>query len=122
MTSLRSDKFGISDIDNLNTRLKLKSIRRVFREAGKFEKAHKKFGLHLWYELNFDKALAAENLVKEYKAMPQFDVVEARQPYSRIEPVQEESHTQSSITSPVNDPLFSQQWHFMVIIGVFYDA
>lgn len=112
-TRIPSNKFGIPEIDKVSTELGIRNIRRIFRESGNFERAHKRFGLHLWYELEFAAGTSVMNLLKKYKELPQFEIVESRQSYNRIEPVASSlQHIKTTITNPVNDPLFNQQWHY----------
>lgn len=113
LANVSPNKLGIDEIDNLNSTFGVKRVKRVFREAGKYEKAHRKFGLHLWYELEMDNNIPLANIIKKYKELPHFEVVESRLTYHRIDPVVAEGkQSPKTITGPVNDPLFSQQWHY----------
>jgi hypothetical protein len=113
-SSLGYGQFGIHDIDEVSSSLGVRTIKRHFREAGKFEKAHQRFGLHLWYEIVFDKKTPVASALNAYRNLSHFDVVEEMQRYQAIEPVDQKSVQQSSsaLTGPTNDPLFVQQWHY----------
>jgi subtilisin family serine protease len=113
--SLQNGKFGLADADVVSSQIGVKSIKRVFREAGKFEKAHRQFGLHLWYEITFDKNIAVATALRSYGKLPEFDVVESVRPYYAVEPVDvkvQSSPSQNSLAGPTNDPQFGQQWHY----------
>lgn len=113
--ALPNGKFGLSEADIVSGQIGVKSIKRVFREAGKFEKAHRQFGLHLWYEITFDKNTSVSTALKSYGNLPQFDIVESVKPYYAVEPVNvkvQSSPVQSSLSGPTNDPQFNLQWHY----------
>src|SRR5688500_4391630 len=49
--SLQGDVLtGIESLDQVHKQFKVKRFVRLFRDAGKFEAKHRKYGLHLWYE------------------------------------------------------------------------
>jgi hypothetical protein len=58
---------GITSLDNVNRRFKASGIKRVFRKVGKFEAKHRRYGLHLWYEIQLDKAAPVLEALAAYK-------------------------------------------------------
>src|SRR3954462_2703495 len=53
-------KTGLSGFDALSQKHKAYSMKRVFPYSPKKEEAHKRHGLHLWYELTIDPGVDVE--------------------------------------------------------------
>jgi len=108
---------GIGSIDAANTKHKVSNLRRVFPPAGKFEAKHRKYGLHLWYEVVMDKNVSVQEALNTYRGIS--DVKKA-------EPVYEKAmiagggklegprvvKAPAAVVSGTNDPMFGQQWHY----------
>jgi len=47
---------GIESVDRISEKYKASNMKRVFPHAGKFEAKHRKYGLHLWYEVTIEGA------------------------------------------------------------------
>jgi len=111
-----NNKIGISKIDLLGEQVGITSIKRIYREAGIFEKAHQQFGLHLWYEIKFDESKSMADVIRQYSALGHFQFVEPCLKYELVKPLQNSKGTppkiNSVLTDPTNDPLFFQQWHY----------
>ncbi|MFN3840061.1 MAG: S8 family serine peptidase, partial [Cyclobacteriaceae bacterium] len=106
-------KSGISEVDAVFESIDVKSVKRIFREAGKFEKAHRAFGLHLWYEIEVSRELPAGMVVHQLKGVNHFDIVEPAREYRLTEPLLEKPFpVQHILTEPPNDPRFPEQWHY----------
>lgn len=113
---------GIQSLDKVNLKVKAKAIRRVFREAGKFEAKHRRYGLHLWYEIQIDKATDVLNALKEYKGISQ--VVISEPIYAKaivgsdnpnFGPVVYNKNSLPAnnwLEGGANDPLIPAQWHY----------
>src|SRR5687768_6527955 len=43
-------RVGRPSFDGVSKKFRTNNLRRVFRDGGKFEVKHRKYGLHLWYE------------------------------------------------------------------------
>src|SRR5690349_15782933 len=67
---------GIKSLDLVNARYKASAIKRVFRESGKFEARHRRYGLHLWYEIEIDKAAPVLAALEAYKGIQSVEKVE----------------------------------------------
>ncbi len=88
----------------------LPRARRVFRPAGKFEKRHRKYGLHLWYE----------SVIDESDAVADAAVATLRKRSSEVEKVQIRPRARlhgfgadGTATAP-NDQFWSYQTSFQV--------
>lgn len=106
---------GIAEIDQVSNQVGTTSVKRIFRESGTYEKAHRKFGLHLWYEIKFDEGRSLSDVIKQYRAIGFFQLIEPCMKYELVKPSQNSTGTpqiNSTLTEPTNDPLFSQQWHY----------
>ncbi|MFZ6010585.1 MAG: S8 family serine peptidase [Bacteroidota bacterium] len=114
---------GISSLDNVGQQFKVSGIKRVFRPAGKYEEKHRRYGLHLWYEIQIDKAASVLNAIGAYQAIPQ---VQRSEPIYKKMIIGSDNKNfgpvvyhgdlrhERGITLPgaSNDPMFAQQWHY----------
>ena len=109
-------KTNIANLDKVNQQYKANKMRRVFRDAGKFEARHKEFGLHLWYEVEFSTSTPVSQLIKSYQGVSEVAMAEAINATKQIEGVgiPEDKDTPVPTALPVgtNDPLFIDQWHY----------
>ena len=101
---------GESQLDQLNRRYGVERIRRVFPASARFETAHRRFGLHLWYEITFGDTLSTEveQLLAQYQHSPSVALAE---PLS-LRKLDE--HPALAIESGIfsDDPHFTDQWHY----------
>lgn len=91
---------------------------RVFPPCGKYEKRTRAEGLHLWYDLKYDKKRPLSTVIKSLKAIDQISYVEP------VYKVQLHNHTKAQVVDivktaigenddlPFNDPGLKQQWHY----------
>ena len=75
-------------------------IVRTFPDGGPFEARHREAGLHLWYEVFFDKNLPLTRAAADLGSVEGVEVVEYVQ----------KAKDQSAF--PFNDPGFDKQWHY----------
>jgi hypothetical protein len=110
----RTTNSGMPKMDALNEKHGALNIRRVFPEAGKFEAAHRAHGLHLWYEITFNKETTIKNVISDYSKTEYFDQVEERHPYKAIGKEGRVVMREDDFTLPsgTNDPKFKGQWNF----------
>ncbi|MCX2745622.1 S8 family serine peptidase [Mangrovivirga sp. M17] len=73
-------------------------MKRVFRPAGKYEARHQKWGLHLWYELEFDDTADLNRVLEAYKSISDIAIAEPRYEMSL-----------NTLSGPPNDPQYSTQ-------------
>ena len=76
----------------------IKSIRRVFPDAGEFEPRTRREGLHRFYYIEFDKEVPATRAAGDLAGIPGIVTVSPQIP---VRP------------RGFNDPYFSSQWHFV---------
>lgn len=112
---------GITSLDAVNVRYRATAIRRVFREAGKFEAKHRRYGLHLWYEIDVDKAAPILNAISDYQSLQNIEraepsykkaIVGSNNPDFGPRIVRPEDIHAPTLPGPSNDPLLTQQWHY----------
>lgn len=92
-------------------------MRRLFREAGKFEARTRAEGLHRWYIVEFDQAQSLTKAEMDFSALPGVEYVELD---PRIELVGNPkvvayatgNSAAPNAAMPFNDPKLSQQWHY----------
>jgi gliding motility-associated-like protein len=97
---------GISTIDAVNTRHKVRKMKPVFTIGGPFEERQRRYGLHLWYEITFEESTAADAVAVDYL---QTGDVEIAEPVYAIRLVGE-TPLPAAVSS--DDPMFNQQWHY----------
>lgn len=93
----------------LNQRYGVRTIRRVFPASDHFEAAHRRFGLHRWYEVAFADTLSTEvqQVLAQYRAHPLVTLAEPVYLHSL--------HFAPSATGDTvitNDPRFAEQWPY----------
>ena len=98
---------GMTQLDAVHQGCEAKVMKRVFRPAGKFEAKHRKHGLHLWYEVQYDDPRAIEQILRDYRGVAEVAIAEK---------VHEKAHVgyevsgvyeaEEVLTDPPNDPFF----------------
>ncbi len=73
---------------------------RSFPDAGRFEERHRKYGLHLWYDVFFDESLPLTRTANELCGIEGVDKVD----YVQV--------ARTAGVFPFNDPDFDKQWHY----------
>lgn len=124
--------FDIQNIDNLNNEIGIKRIERVFPFSIKFEAKHRKYGLHLWYELEFDENLDAKSIAEKYALLEEIEIAKPLYKTTIIDgsddslivfvdqdkttgnKISKNTYSKLKITKETgfNDPLLQQQWHY----------
>lgn len=107
---------GIRSLDALNQQYGVRSMRRIFPYARKYENKHQKFGLHLWYEVVFNESVDVESAASSYE---KDDYVAIANPFHEIKLVDDCNQSiPNSLTqeihsySTTDDPSLSRQWHY----------
>lgn len=106
----QSFRSGNERMDQVSEKYQAVSLRRIFPPAGIFEEAHKSYGLHQWYEIEFNSNTDIKRVVAEYSSLSLFYSVEECKAYTH-------GDTNGKISQPIlpsgaNDTWFSRQWHF----------
>lgn len=106
--------------DDALSEIKVRSVKRTFPHAGRFEERSRKAGLHLWYDVEFDTTVplvdARNNLsgIRGVRSV-EFRPVVARYETGNILEVATQAAqnaTTSSVAMPFNDPQLPNQWHY----------
>ncbi|MDY8134196.1 S8 family serine peptidase [Aquimarina sp. 2201CG5-10] len=119
-------KTGFRKIDENNRQFGVKSMKRVFRPAGRFEEKHIAYGLHLWYELEFDENKDLELVLRQYKTLDEIDIVSAvyeiklQDDYDNLvldgllskEMIKKTVSTNNNFNGAPDDPNYPEQWHY----------
>ncbi|GEM_PF-1698619 len=128
-----TNSLGIESIDALNEGFGIKRIQRVFPFSIKHEAKHREYGLHLWFELDFDPTMDPKAISDQYSILD--DVAIAKPVYKKIligadnEPVYfnvdslklvgkaKEKLISGSLKAAgsgveFNDPRLPEQWHY----------
>jgi subtilisin family serine protease len=111
---------GVPSLDQLNKQHYVRGFKRLFPDAGKNEARHRKYGLHLWYELRTERGMAVSQLVQSYRADSQ---ILAAEPVYKKSIIGSGNKTFGPVLSKVNsdvtalpdasnDPMLGAQWHY----------
>ncbi|WP_348740317.1 S8 family serine peptidase [Tenacibaculum sp. 190524A02b] len=129
-SSFRKSKSGesiilnIKDIDDQSKKYHVQLIKRLFRPAGKFEEKHRKYGLHLWYKMEFNGKADIREVIKSYQNISSIETVEAVYDVQLADEYIESSQTlvatsvelnnmkQKKLNRFPNDPRYNEQWHY----------
>ena len=87
-----------SELNSIQEYLGVKSMKRVFPHAGKFEERTRAEGLHRWYKLEFDPSLPVTKAADDLASIDGIEIVE---------PVR-----RTVSTAVFNDPKLNLQWHY----------
>ena len=97
----------------------VRSMHRLFPDAGKFEERTRKEGLHLWYKVFFDEKEPLTRAASEFVGIEGVDIVELNPKIEIVGHPQVTGYVSgrsSGITQnaklPFNDPQLSKQWHY----------
>lgn len=92
---LQTKSFGMGDIAS---ELGVKSMKRLFPDAGEFEPRHREAGLHRWYVVTYDTQIPVTKASEGLFSVPGVEIVE-------------ECRAAKS-TAIFDDPKLGQQWHY----------
>lgn len=103
---------GSAELNALHSQFKVTNYKRVFPYAGKYEEKHRKYGLHLWYELDLADDQDIQNVMKYYAKAGGIQIAEPIFKKQRIEPLQSNKTVFNSNKANANDPFFLNQWGY----------
>lgn len=114
---------GIRSIDLVNEQYKVTSLRRIFRDGGKFEQRHRRHGLHLWYEIALDKTAVLPAALEAYRGVAGIQHAEPSFKKAIIGSDRKDFGTRridartlqapaATLPGASNDPLLGSQWHY----------
>ncbi len=107
-------KTGLTKFDAVAEQYNATDIRPLFPSRPDREEAHRRHGLHLWYELTIDQNVNVLSTLKSFSDLGEVEIAEpvyqkaniGNDVFKRVE-----MHATSPIAS-VDDPGFSKQWHY----------
>ena len=94
-----ANHFTIEDFPDVADALGIISAERVFPEADEFEARHRAAGLHRWYRIQYDPAVAMTKAQADLAALPDVERVEIPHRIAR--------------RTYFNDPDMIEQWHYV---------
>ena len=118
---------GDPELDRLAAELGASEVRRVFPSDPRFEARHRRYGLHLWYDVKFDDSVPVSRAASDFASLPEISNVE---PIYTVQLVDEPRYllpSQMKAASeettggewagnqremPFNDPQLKYQWHY----------
>ncbi|WP_176461297.1 S8 family serine peptidase [Lutibacter agarilyticus] len=122
VTELKKDtkEVGLQNIDKVSNQIGITKIKRVFPFSPKFEAKHRKYGLHLWYEVEFDTNKSAKEVMHQYEGLAEIEIIKPIYKKTRIDankkPVVYKPESVNNLNSiaafEANDPYITDQWHY----------
>lgn len=110
---------GIRKFDALLQQYGATQMRRIFPDAGKYEEKHRKYGLHLWYEITVSDSANQDKASKAFVDQGLAEVAEPAYKIVRIDGLKSDNAVESvkaksSIVpfASSNDPYLPGQWHY----------
>jgi subtilisin family serine protease len=106
--------------DEALSEIKVRSVKRTFPHAGRFEERSRKAGLHLWYDVEFDTTVPLNDARNNLSGIKGVRKVEFRPVVARYETgdvmkvaiQMAQNVAKPSAAMPFNDPMLPNQWHF----------
>lgn len=106
--------------DDAVSEIKIRSIKRTFPHAGRFEERSRKAGLHLWYDVDYDTSVPLNDARGNLSKIKGVRKVEYRPVASRyetgnvLEVIKNTSQNMAKLSAamPFNDPQLLNQWHY----------
>ncbi len=92
---------GLKSFDRVSQKYRAQTMKRVFPDAGKYEEKHRKYGLHLWYELSIPDSENPEVVAKEYQGNPYVQIAEPRYQIRRMD-----------MPNSPSDSYYGDQWNY----------
>ncbi|MGM9844565.1 MAG: S8 family serine peptidase, partial [Muribaculaceae bacterium] len=108
---------GVRSLDAVSAKAKVKTMRRVFPYAPKYEARMALYGLDRWYEVTFDETKDPEEVKAMFAGTSGVQMATVKKPMS-LRDGSGAYHTVSAMaverpsTMPFNDPRLSSQWHY----------
>ncbi|HQO68405.1 MAG TPA: S8 family serine peptidase, partial [Candidatus Syntrophosphaera sp.] len=110
--------FGLEELDALNLQYGVKKISPVFGEVNKNLKwgwRHVEWGLHLWFELEYDSEADIREIVMAYRNLAK-DVQWAEPEYKKtlfsVNQGEVSAIADNLVRWTPNDPRYGEQWHY----------
>ena len=108
---------GNPAIDQIAAQRGATEIRPVFPTDPRFEERHRKYGLHLWFDLKIDESLSVTRAGRELQSVPGVAIVEPHYRAVIVDPLSVTPVTAAATRAegnqrpmPFDDPLLPLQW------------
>ncbi|MCX2743078.1 S8 family serine peptidase [Mangrovivirga sp. M17] len=107
-------QIGLSGFDAVASQYRAIDIRPMFIPKKGKEEAHRRHGLHLWYEVTIDMNSNVMNSVSSFDNVAEIAQAEPIYAKTFVEPSNATQVDVSSLSNdgPVNDPGLTDQWHY----------
>ena len=105
---------GMSKFDAVAAQYKATDIKPLFVARPDRQAAHRRHGLHLWYEVTIDPTANVQTALSSFNNLDEVSVAEPIHTISLVEPSNftETTFGSMSTSAAVNDPGLAQQWHY----------
>ncbi|MGV8826963.1 MAG: S8 family serine peptidase [Breznakibacter sp.] len=106
---------GISTFDAASRSVKASTMKRVFPYSAKHDARHRKHGLDLWYEIEFDQSINPLQAVSAYSASGDVELAEPiyeKVLYDGKMTPYKGSSVSANGTEPFDDSFLPDQWHY----------
>lgn len=99
---------GLKSFDRISRKYRASNMQRVFPDGGIYEAKHRKYGLHLWYEITIPEDEDPEAAALSYGSD---EYVQISEPRYTIRRMSLPALPEPSGTVP-DDPFFGRQWNY----------
>ncbi len=111
-------QIGLAAIDALNRNNRVHTLRRVIPYSQKLDTKHRKYGLHQWYEIQFENTMDVNKVVAAYAKLPEVEIAEPIYekkliPYNTLEPITVNQSALKNTNAIFDDPYLEKQWHYI---------
>ncbi|PKV50379.1 putative secreted protein (Por secretion system target) [Aquimarina sp. MAR_2010_214] len=103
---------GITRFDAICKKSGAIKMKRVFRHGGKHEAKHQEYGLHLWYEVEFNTNIDLKVLMQKFSALSEISTTSYIRRASLLDKPNVNKKEINNKTFTPNDPKYSDQWHY----------
>ncbi len=104
---------GIVSFDAVSSKVATKGLKRVFPYSAKFEDKHRRYGLHLWYEIDYSADYDPQQVADEYAKLSEVARAECVSSISFDESRPTQLFSAAELAElPFNDPKLGKQWHY----------
>ncbi|MBS2213476.1 S8 family serine peptidase [Carboxylicivirga mesophila] len=116
-SKLKSTKNGIETgivaFDAVSAKVAASGMQRVIPYAPKFEEKYRRYGLNLWYEIEYDTDFDPQEVVNEYEKLGEVSHAEVIREVSLGDAQPAAVFSSSQVNNlPFDDPKLGNQWHY----------
>ena len=103
---------GIKSFDDVSLRYGATNMRRIFPHGGEYEEKHRKYGLHLWYEITVPDRENTEAVAAGYSIDDNIQIAEPRYKIRKNFGTSPDETFKNVNSEESYDPFFPRQWNF----------